>query len=137
MKSTELRRQQTSSTDPQIREVRRHGTASAPATASEDKPYIDPVCGMKAAANPDKCAIHAGQTYYFCSSSCVQKFTSDPMRYLSPDKKSEPTGPADAIYTCPMDPEIKQVGPGSCPIWAWRSSLCRPQWKKTPLSSTT
>jgi len=116
MKSTELRRPQKSSTEPQIREVQRRTATSAPHSASEDKPYIDPVCGMKAAANPDKCAIHAGQTYYFCSTGCVSKFKADPMRYLSPVRKNEPTGPADAIYTCPMDPEIKQVGPGSCPI---------------------
>ncbi len=116
MKSTELRRPQKSSTEPQIREVQRRTATSAPDSASEDKPYIDPVCGMKAAANPDKCTIHAGQTYYFCSTGCVSKFKADPMRYLSPGRENEPTGPADAIYTCPMDPEIKQVGPGSCPI---------------------
>ena len=116
MKSTDLRRPPTSPTEPQIREVRRRGATPAPANAPEDKPYTDPVCGMKAAANPDKSAVHAGQTYYFCSTGCVSKFTSDPMRYLSPERKNEPTGPADAIYTCPMDPEIKQVGPGSCPI---------------------
>ena len=115
MKSTELRRPQASPAKPQIREVQRRGATSAPITA-EDKPYTDPVCGMKAAANPDKSAVHDGQTYYFCSTGCVSKFTSDPMRYLSPERKNEPTGPADAIYTCPMDPEIKQVGPGSCPI---------------------
>ncbi len=86
------------------------------ATPAEDKPHTDPVCGMKAAANPDKSAVHAGQTYYFCSTGCVAKFNADPMRYLSPDRKHEATGPADAIYTCPMHPEIQQVGPGSCPI---------------------
>ena len=116
MKSTDLRRPQASPAKPQIREVQRRGARSAPTAAPEDKPYTDPVCGMKAAANPDKSAVHAGQTYYFCSTGCVSKFTSDPMRYLSPERKNEPTGPADAIYTCPMDPEIKQVGPGSCPI---------------------
>jgi YHS domain-containing protein len=116
MKSTDLRRPQASPAKPQIREVQRRGATSAPTNAPEDKPYTDPVCGMKAAANPDKSAIHEGQTYYFCSAGCVSKFTSDPMRYLSPERKNEPTGPADAIYTCPMDPEIKQVGPGSCPI---------------------
>ena len=88
--------------------------ASHPAV--DDKPYTDPVCGMKAAANPDKSAVHDRQTYYFCSTGCVAKFNADPMRYLSPDRKNEPTGPADAIYTCPMHPEIEQVGPGSCPI---------------------
>jgi heavy metal translocating P-type ATPase len=116
MKSTELRRQQASPVEPQIREVKRRGATSTPTAAPDDKPYTDPVCGMKAAANPDKSAVHEGRTYYFCSTGCVSKFTSDPMRYLSPERKNEPTGPADAIYTCPMDPEIKQVGPGSCPI---------------------
>ncbi len=116
MKSTDLRRPQASPVEPQIREVKRRGATPAPTTAPDDKPYTDPVCGMKAAANSDKSAVHEGQTYYFCSTGCVSKFTSDPMRYLSPDRKNEPTGPVDAIYTCPMDPEIKQVGPGSCPI---------------------
>jgi heavy metal translocating P-type ATPase len=91
-----------------------HSHGAAPAV--DDKPYTDPVCGMKAAANPEKSAVHDGQTYYFCSTGCVTKFTANPMRYLSADRKNEPTGPADAIYTCPMHPEIQQVGPGSCPI---------------------
>ena len=116
MKATELRRPQASPAEPQIREVQRRGAKSTPPATSEDKPYTDPVCGMKAAANPEKSAVHAGQTYYFCSTGCVSKFKSDPMRYLSPERKAETTGPADAIYTCPMDPEIKQIGPGSCPI---------------------
>ena len=116
MKSTDLHRPQKSVTEPRIREVQRRGAAPVAATPPEQKPYTDPVCGMKAAANPDKSAVHDGQTFYFCSTGCVTKFKADPMRYLSPDRKKEPTGPADAIYTCPMDPEIKQVGPGSCPI---------------------
>ena len=86
------------------------------AVASDDKPYTDPVCGMKAAANPEKSAVHDGQTYYFCSTGCVTKFNADPMRYLSPERKDEPAGPLDSIYTCPMHPEIQQVGPCSCPI---------------------
>ncbi len=92
------------------------GHSHAAVAALDDKPYTDPVCGMKAAANPEKSAVHEGLTYYFCSTGCVAKFTADPMRYLSADRKNEPTGPADAIYTCPMHPEIQQVGPGSCPI---------------------
>ena len=116
MKSTELRRPQKTSAEPRIREVQRRSTTSTANAAPEDKPYTDPVCGMKAAANPNKSATHDGQTYYFCSTGCVTKFKADPMRYLSPDRKNEPTGPADAIYTCPMHPEITQVGPGSCPI---------------------
>lgn len=114
MKSTDLHRPQAGGGEPRIREIQRRATS--PAASAEDKPYTDPVCGMKAAANPDKSAVHEGQTYYFCSKGCVSKFNADPMRYLSPERKNEPTGPADAVYTCPMDPEITQVGPGSCPI---------------------
>ena len=98
-----------------------HGHTNAPAavtTAVIDKPYTDPVCGMKAAANPEKMATWDGQTYYFCSTGCVAKFNADPLRYLDPGRKAAAAAaaPADAIYTCPMHLEIRQVGPGSCPI---------------------
>ncbi|MGV8898279.1 MAG: heavy metal translocating P-type ATPase [Burkholderiaceae bacterium] len=93
--------------------------ASAPAI---DKPYTDPVCGMKAAANPEKSATYNGVTYYFCSTSCVAKFKADPEGILAhPPKPMTPAKPratpaaADAIYTCPMHLEIQQVGPGTCP----------------------
>lgn len=82
----------------------------------EDKPYTDPVCGMKAAANPEKMATHEGTDYYFCSKGCVAKFTADPQRYLDPSSYIAPPVAADAVYTCPMHPEIEQVGPGTCPI---------------------
>ena len=99
-------------------EISRPRSASAtvsPPDAPQEKPYTDPVCGMKAAANPEKSATHDGQTYYFCSTGCVTKFNADPQRYLSPKTRSVETGLVDALYTCPMDPEIQQIGPGSCP----------------------
>jgi len=99
-------------------EISRPRSASAtvsPPDAPQEKPYTDPVCGMKAAANPEKSATHDGQTYYFCSTGCVTKFNADPQRYLSPETRSVETGLVDALYTCPMDPEIQQIGPGSCP----------------------
>ena len=99
-------------------EISRPRSASAtvsPPDAPQEKPYTDTVCGMKAAANPEKSATHDGQTYYFCSKGCVTKFNADPQRYLSPETRSVETGPVDALYTCPMDPEIQQIGPGSCP----------------------
>lgn len=76
----------------------------------------DPVCGME--VDPDDAAGSSewdGQSYHFCSTHCLTKFKKNPVRYL--EKESE-TGMAslDAIYTCPMHPEIKQVGPGPCPI---------------------
>ncbi len=61
--------------------------------------------------------VHEGQTYYFCNPKCLQKFTADPVRYLKP-QEAPPAQPvaADTIFTCPMHPEIRQVGPGSCPL---------------------
>ncbi len=61
--------------------------------------------------------VHDGTTYYFCNPKCLAKFTAEPLRYLKPAEVA-PSPPAKpgAIYTCPMHPEIRQVGPGSCPI---------------------
>ncbi len=76
----------------------------------------DPICGMQ--VDPEKSNrshAHKGETYYFCSDHCLTKFKSDPDKYLGPKIDDEPAV-AGAIYTCPMDPEIRQVGPGSCPI---------------------
>lgn len=78
----------------------------------------DPVCGMM--VDPHKTAHHAphdGHPYYFCSVGCRTKFIADPAKYLSPteSQSTEPAGEA-AIYTCPMHPQIRQIGPGACPI---------------------
>jgi Cu+-exporting ATPase len=59
-------------------------------------------------------ADHHGHTYYFCSAGCRTKFNSDPQKYLGP-RQPEPVAEG-AIYTCPMHPQIRQVGPGACPI---------------------
>jgi P-type Cu+ transporter len=77
----------------------------------------DPVCGMK--VDPEKAkhrAEHAGTTYYFCSTGCRSKFVADPAAYLKPAPAAPPPAAAGTIYTCPMHPQIRQVGPGSCPI---------------------
>ncbi|RZJ47302.1 MAG: heavy metal translocating P-type ATPase [Brevundimonas sp.] len=76
----------------------------------------DPVCGMS--VDPTTTAhraSHDGQDYFFCSAGCQSKFVADPARYLTPGTQAEPVIPG-AIYTCPMHPEIRQEGPGSCPI---------------------
>jgi Cu+-exporting ATPase len=97
---------------------------------------IDPVCGMK--VDPAHAAGHAdhqGRTYYFCAPRCRERFVADPARYLKPQapaliqlgglKKSAaappPSPPVTAAdagveYTCPMHPEVRQIGPGSCPL---------------------
>jgi Cu+-exporting ATPase len=77
----------------------------------------DPVCGMMIEPKTAKGgnSNYQDHTYYFCSSKCKTKFDLDPKKYLS--SKSEPVPlPQGVEYTCPMHPEIKQIGPGSCPI---------------------
>jgi Cu+-exporting ATPase len=75
----------------------------------------DPVCGMDVDPhNAKHTATHEGRPYYFCSAGCRGKFLGDPARYLNP-REAEPV-PAGATYTCPMHPEVRQEGPGACPI---------------------
>ncbi|MFC3613013.1 heavy metal translocating P-type ATPase [Lutimaribacter marinistellae] len=76
----------------------------------------DPVCGMSVnRASARHMAKHAGERFYFCSGRCKEKFEAAPDSYLGdrPDPESMPEG---TLYTCPMDPEIVQEGPGDCPI---------------------
>jgi Cu+-exporting ATPase len=58
---------------------------------------------------------HRGETFHFCSAGCRTKFVTDPEQYLS-KSKAKAAMPEGTIYTCPMHPQIRQVGPGSCPI---------------------
>lgn len=82
----------------------------------------DPVCGMH--VDPDAAAQHSkygGQTYHFCSAHCRVKFDADPAAYVEPTSQADPPAPSPAPgheveYTCPMHPEIRQAGPGACPI---------------------
>ncbi|MGA8495081.1 MAG: heavy metal translocating P-type ATPase [Xanthobacteraceae bacterium] len=79
---------------------------------------IDPVCGMTVdpAQSPHRLS-HAQKTYHFCSAGCRGKFAASPEKYLH----GAAPGPAEAlpegaIYNCPMHPEVRQIGPGACPI---------------------
>ena len=77
---------------------------------------IDPVCGMNVdIATAKHIADFQQQTYYFCGASCRAKFLADPGKYLAAEKAADPII-AGAIYTCPMHPQIQQIGPGTCPI---------------------
>jgi Cu+-exporting ATPase len=84
----------------------------------EKRTPIDPVCNMVVApASAAGSAVHEGQTYYFCSTHCLQQFQADPQKYLrgksapAPDHPSQP----GATFTCPMHPEVRQDHPGTCP----------------------
>ncbi|HEV8415823.1 MAG TPA: copper-translocating P-type ATPase [Bryobacteraceae bacterium] len=77
----------------------------------------DPVCGMD--VTPETAAgsfEYQGQTYYFCAKSCLAKFQADPLKYLAPKPAELPANSKDVEYTCPMHPEVIQIGPGTCPI---------------------
>jgi P-type Cu+ transporter len=81
---------------------------------------VDPVCGMTITpADAVGHAGHEGQTYYFCSQSCLERFRADPPEFLEPRSPSKPLAPAPSArevdYICPMDPEVRQKGPGACP----------------------
>ncbi len=83
----------------------------------EEDAVTDPVCGMTVSPHTAKYrADYGGRPTYFCSAGCKVKFQTNPKRYLEPDAFASPPVPEGAIYTCPMHPEIRQVGPGSCPI---------------------
>ncbi len=92
-----------------------HSCCSTKSTDSGAK-AVDPVCGMT--VDPTTTAHRSaleGQDYFFCSAGCRAKFTADPDRYLGEAPEPAPVIPG-AIYTCPMHPEVRQEGPGSCPI---------------------
>jgi Cu+-exporting ATPase len=79
---------------------------------------LDPVCGMT--ISPDDAVGHVehkGHTYYFCSESCLEQFRTDPERFVDSERK-QPAALMDSEveYTCPMHPQIRQKGPGTCPI---------------------
>ncbi|MFZ5493526.1 MAG: heavy metal translocating P-type ATPase [Pseudomonadota bacterium] len=95
----------------------------------------DPVCGMQ--VDEERAAgraEHDGHTYYFCSTGCLGKFRANPAAYVGADadtaspgachghahphhtSHTAPPASPDALYTCPMHPEVRQRGPGDCPI---------------------
>jgi len=78
---------------------------------------VDPVCGMT--VDPAKTphhAHHAGQDYHFCSAKCRERFEARPEVFLGESPPPTPQGSKDVIFTCPMHPQIEQIGPGTCPI---------------------
>jgi P-type Cu+ transporter len=94
-----------------------HGPALIQSQVGTVRATIDPVCGMVVDPLTGVHKLeHDGHTYYFCADSCRTKFAKEPGRYLKfqPVQPAAPT--AGTIYTCPMHPEIRQNGPGACPI---------------------
>ncbi len=86
--------------------------------SSATKTRVDPVCGMSVdPATATHHLEHAGESHYFCSARCLEKFSADPDKYLHPETNQNTSKVLEgAIYTCPMHPQIRQIGPGTCPI---------------------
>jgi Cu+-exporting ATPase len=77
----------------------------------------DPVCGMSVEPHVAKhVATHADRPYHFCSARCRERFIAAPEKYLAPEPARAEPVPEGTVYTCPMHPQVRQVGPGSCPI---------------------
>ncbi|MBC7690848.1 MAG: heavy metal translocating P-type ATPase [Methylotenera sp.] len=78
----------------------------------------DPVCGMTVDPSDAYDWAYHDETYHFCSESCLEEFKSDPEAILHPDPALSILKPGleHAEFTCPMHPEVRQIGPGSCPI---------------------
>ena len=91
-----------------------HGGHGHPAEANAG--VRDPVCGMTVDPATSKHRFdYRGETFHFCSAGCRSKFAADPQNYLG-EARPKADLPAGTIYTCPMHPEIRKIGPGSCPI---------------------
>jgi P-type Cu+ transporter len=110
------------------------------ARVSGDREPIDPVCGMRVSPRSAHRVDHDGRVYVFCCSGCAEKFRVDPERYLRarvgahvadsspPERKST----AGSIYTCPMHPQIRRDGPGSCPICGMALEPLKPAAEEVP-----
>lgn len=79
--------------------------------------FIDPVCGMTVKPESPHETVLDGVTHRFCSAKCKTKFEADPAHYLAPKPEPQPVSEEERQreYTCPMHPEVRQYGPGSCP----------------------
>src|SRR5471030_1515287 len=78
--------------------------------------HVDPVCGMTIEEEESVGTVdHDGVRYYFCAESCLERFRDNPAEFLNP-REASPPADLGAEYTCPMHPEIVQIGPGPCPL---------------------
>lgn len=87
-----------------------HNSESAPG------PHRDPVCGMSVGDDSPHRHDHEGETFRFCSARCREKFVAAPEDYMDGERPRDDVDvPAGTVFTCPMHPEIEQIGPGDCP----------------------
>ncbi|HEX7454428.1 MAG TPA: heavy metal translocating P-type ATPase [Gallionella sp.] len=95
----------------------------------------DPVCGMTVSADSQHRLVQGEQTYLFCSEKCLAKFQANPTEYLKPAVTA--TVQTAGEYTCPMHPEVRQTGPGSCPKCGMALELVAPVTAKSGATEYT
>ena len=93
-----------------------HPEAHLTEQSGEDALHEDPVCHMQVRTDSPHQEEHQGRRYYFCSAGCAEKFQKAPDHYLKPRPKPVPSGSDTRTFTCPMHPEVRQEGPGACPL---------------------
>ena len=95
-----------------------HSCCASKIQSKESNLIKDPVCGMKIDPLNAKGgrSTYEGETYYFCNPKCKTRFDEDPKKYLVKTETKVSASDAEKIYTCPMHPEVRQKGPGNCPI---------------------
>jgi Cu+-exporting ATPase len=95
----------------------------------------DPVCGMMVAADAEHAYEYEGTKYAFCSAHCLEKFRADPRAFVRgvPAPPAPPAANVGVTYTCPMDPEVRQEGPGTCPKCGM---ALEPEMPTTPAART-
>ncbi|OAL81375.1 ATPase [Acinetobacter sp. SFB] len=114
-------------------EEKKSGCCNGTHPLSLQSSEIDPVCGMSVDIATDLKTDYQAKTYYFCNPSCLDTFKADPEFYLIPaDQRPVPEGAANMDYTCPMDPEIVQKGPGTCPICGMALEPMQPSLNDAP-----
>jgi len=93
-----------------------HAHSTTSSTSQNPKPLKDPVCGMTVSDTSVHQSVYQDKKFYFCSPKCLDKFRLEPAKYLNdaPVAEVAPNN-ADIEYTCPMHPEVRQFGSGSCP----------------------
>ncbi|WP_126177269.1 heavy metal translocating P-type ATPase [Tsuneonella rigui] len=115
-----------------------HGSGAAPQGGHEHGMTTDPVCGMKVDSRTSPHRFeHDGKPYWFCSASCLAKFSADPEPYLSGSDSGATKAdlsdvPAGTIWTCPMHPQIRQDDPGTCPICGMALEPLEPTLEEGP-----
>jgi len=100
-------------------------------------PEKDPVCDMD--VDPDHAAgshEHRGKKYYFCSKYCAEAFAKDPEKFLQGKKAPSHSPTPEGLYFCPMDPEVENHGPGTCPKCGMALQPAQPSNPKTKIEYT-